>query len=416
MRTSYSALDTYIHCPQKYKFQEIDKIRVPKSREALFGTLIHQTLNFMFRSSPLFPTLNEVLGYFREHWPNKETFAQESRQDSLRHPWSDEEEKAYFEEGLRMLKKFYENNAPWNFNVLDLESRFEINIEDPHTGQVHVLAGIIDRIDRTADGSYEIIDYKTSRRMPSQSSLDRNLQLSLYSLGLQKRWPHINPEKIIMSLYFLKHGEKLSTVSTNETTKSTKEHVLKTISEIEDRLRSGKDFEPMPGPLCDWCGFRPYCPAWRHLYRKKGIEKPDQALINQVLEEFLSIKKEKQEQDKKLKELQVQIENFMDDSKLTRLFGKDGYVSKKVQQKKEYDYELVKTILRPLGKWEEVLKVDDTKLKKIILGISEIEREKINITRKLLKEYSILITSFKIIKKPEDLDPPETLNETPEPD
>jgi putative RecB family exonuclease len=23
-----------------------------------------------------------------------------------------------------------------------------------------------------------------------------------------------------------------------------------------------EDFRPRRGPLCDWCGFRPYCPAW----------------------------------------------------------------------------------------------------------------------------------------------------------
>ena len=54
------------------------------------------------------------------------------------------------------------------------------------------------------------IDYKTGKRMPSQDALNRNLQLSLYSLGLQNRWPHLKPEDIKLSLYFLKHGEKLT--------------------------------------------------------------------------------------------------------------------------------------------------------------------------------------------------------------
>ena len=67
MRTSYSAIQTYLQCPKRYEFQDIQKIRVPKSREAIFGTLIHSTLHFMFQQDPLFPTLEEVVAAFRDH-------------------------------------------------------------------------------------------------------------------------------------------------------------------------------------------------------------------------------------------------------------------------------------------------------------------------------------------------------------
>ena len=207
MRTSYSAIDTYRQCPQRYEFQEIQRLRAPKSREAIFGTLVHQTLKFMFEKNPLYPTLDEVVGYFREKWPERETFLAESKADPSKRPWTDFEEKTYQEEGIRMLKKFYEKNAPWNYLVVDLESRFEVTLADEKTGEIHILAGIIDRIDKLPDDSYEIIDYKTGKRMPSQEALNRDLQLSLYSLGLQKRWPHLSGEDIKLSLYFLKHGE-----------------------------------------------------------------------------------------------------------------------------------------------------------------------------------------------------------------
>ena len=274
MRTSYSAIGTYLQCPQKYEFQNINRIRVPKNREAIFGTLIHSTLKFMFTSNPLFPTLDEVIAHFRKNWPLREVFEAESKHDPRKLALSGEGEKAYFEEGVKMLKKFYEKNAPWNFIILDLESRFEVMIADEKTGETHILAGIIDRIDKFADGKYEIIDYKTGKRMPSQDALNSDLQLSLYSLGLQKRWPHIKPGDITLSLYFLKHGEKLSTQPSVETTAKTKEHILKTIAEIQEKIKTGKEFEPMPSALCNWCGYRPMCPAWKHLYRKSEIRNP----------------------------------------------------------------------------------------------------------------------------------------------
>jgi RecB family exonuclease len=402
MRTSYSAIDTYLQCPQKYKFQEIDRIRVPKSKEAIFGTLIHETLKFMFKRDPLYPTLDEVVAHFREKWPSLEVLNAGSKHDSLKRPWAAEEEKVYFEEGVRMLKRFYEKNAPWNFTIVDLESRFKVVLADERTGETHILAGIIDRIDKHTDETYEIIDYKTSKRMPSQEALNQNLQLSLYSLGLQKRWPHLNPEDIKLSLYFLKHGEKLSTKATKDTTEKTKEHILKTIAEIQDRLKSGKEFEPTPSPLCDWCGFKPLCPAWKHLYKKQAPKTIGQEEIDKTIKEYFELKKNKQEEEGRLDELQEQIRAFMEQEGLTRVFGDDGYISKKTQQRYEYDFEKIKALLSPLGKWEEILKADETKLRKILGEIPENIRKEIENARRISKEYTVLTATAKKIKPPED--------------
>lgn len=389
MRISYSSIDTYNQCPQKYKFQEIDRIRVPKSKEAIFGTVVHDSLKFMFQKDPLFPTLDEVIDYFRSKWP-EESFN------------SSAESSIFFEEGVKMLKNFYKKNSPWNFSIIDLESHFEVPIE-ASTGAVHILAGKIDRIDKLNDGEYEIIDYKTGKRMPSQDNLNNNLQLSLYSLGLQKRWPHLKSDGIKLSLYFLKHGEKLSTASNEKTTDKAKSHVLKTISDIEEKLRKNSVFEPMPGPLCDWCGYKPMCPAWRHLYQKpKDESQKTKDKIDAAIKEYFEIKITNQKNDERLAELQGQIKDFMEKEGVTRVFGDDGYISKKIQQRYEYDWEKIKTILVPLGKWEEVLKVDETKLKRVLSVIPENIREEINSLRQVKKEFAVLTASMKKMLKDEE--------------
>lgn len=396
MRTSYSAIESYRTCPQKYKFQHIDHIRAPKSREALFGTLIHETLHFTFQRDPLFPTLDEVVAHFRTHWPSKEILAKESLNDPLKFPWTDEEEKIYFEEGVRMLKKFYEKNAPWNFSVVDLESRFTISLTDEKTGKVHILAGIIDRIDKQTDESYEIIDYKTSKRMPSQQGIDENLQLSLYALGLQNRWPHLLAEDIKLSLYFLRHNEKLSTHPTQETIEHTKKRILETIREIETRMQESKAFEPMPGPLCNWCNYRPLCPAWKHLYRKKlnPLTKED---IDPKLTEYFMLKKTEKQNEKRIAEIQGDIKRYMEQEGVTRVFAAEGVITKKTIQRYAYDYEKIKSLLSPLGKWEEILKTDDTKLKRVMKEIPEDIRAAIEEARSVAKEYAVLATSEKKI-------------------
>ena len=68
MRTSYSALNTYKSCPLKFKYQELDKIRVKKGKEAVFGAAMHETLRYTFTKNPLFPTLAELLNFFKNFW------------------------------------------------------------------------------------------------------------------------------------------------------------------------------------------------------------------------------------------------------------------------------------------------------------------------------------------------------------
>jgi len=396
MRTSFSAIESYHSCPQRYKFQEIDRIRVPKSREAIFGSLVHSTLHYMFKSDPLFPTLDEVVAHFRTSWPNKEKLNAQSLHDALVYPWTDEEEKIYFEQGVRMLKKFYEKNAPWNFSVIDLESRFTISLTDEKTGNVHILAGIIDRIDKLSDDSYEIIDYKTAKRMPSQQAIDENLQLSLYALGLQNRWPHLRAEDIKLSLYFVRHGEKLSSKPTQEAIEKTKKYIIATISEIESRIQEGKPFEPLPGPLCNWCGYRPLCPAWKHLYRKKK-DSVNQEQIDVKIKEYFALKRSEKQNEKLLTALQSDIKQYMEQEGVTRVFNDEGVITKKTIQRYAYDYEKIKSLLSPLGKWEEILKADDAKLKRILKELPEKIRNAIEEARSVAREYAVLAISEKKI-------------------
>ena len=350
----------------------------------------------MFQRDPLFPTLDEVVAHFRSHWPTKEILAKESLHDTLKYPWTDDEEKIYFEEGVRMLKKFYEKNAPWNFSVIDLESRFSISLTDEKTGNVHILAGIIDRIDKQADGSYEIIDYKTAKRMPSQQGIDENLQLSLYALGLQNRWPHLKAEDIKLSLYFLRHSEKLSTNPSQETIEKTKKRILSAINEIETRMREEKPFEPLPGPLCNWCGYRPLCPAWKHLYRKQNLALTKEEIDTKITEYF-ALKKSEKQNEKRMSELQGDIKRYMEQEGVTRVFSDEGVITKKTIQRYAYDYEKIKSLLSPLGKWEEILKANDVKLKRVMKEVPEDIRIAIEDARSVAKEYAVLAASEKKI-------------------
>lgn len=123
------------------------------------------------------------------------------------------------------------------------------------------LHGKIDRIDRHADGSIEVVDYKTGRSR-GQADVDRDEQLSTYALALRSsavRDPATGeplPPASTLSLYFTESGERRSTTRSDEQLDAHAAHVV----ELARRIRSG-DFAATPSyNTCGWCDYHRVCP------------------------------------------------------------------------------------------------------------------------------------------------------------
>ncbi len=386
MRLSYSSLDTYQNCALKYKFREIDKLPEPKSKEAVFGTLIHGTLKFIHDPSLLPPTIEEVLDYFGKHW----------NEDVWETPL---EERAAFAQGVEMIQKYYAANNPKDFTIVDLESRFALEIGDEKRG-MHTLSGIIDRIDKTADG-YEIIDYKTSKKLPSQEKVDHDLQLSIYLKAFLHRYPKekAHLEKITVSLYYVKHGVKLSSTRTQEQLDNLDETFLSVIADIE-----AAKFEPTLSPLCDWCGYQRICPLWKHKF--KDERKVDTAEVEGAIKDFLEVRAHMAGEKLRLAKLQSLILRYMEEEGVDRVFGEAGIIGKSLRKTYGYDEEKLRALLEPLDKWEDVLKVDGVALRNILAILPPSTREAVEKTKTLEKE-SVSLSVKKTKYEDSEYDPGE---------
>lgn len=376
MRISYSALETFKRCPLKFKFQYVDKIKTPKSKEALFGTLIHGVLKILHEPGLTIPTEEEILKYLADNW-DASIYA------------SEQESAMAFAQAVKMLKDYYAKNYPGQFNVVALETLFEAPLSAG--SDLHIITGKIDRIDKTPDNFFEVIDYKTAKKMPSQESVDKDLQLAVYHLGIANRWPSITQEKrpIKMSLYYLKHGEKLSSWRTPEQLEATKGAVLKSVEGIA-RAHQEEKFSATPNPLCDWCEYQRRCPFFKHKFVEQKLFFNDQD-VKALINEYAALKNEVEEKDKKLGEIKNNLSKFMDQEGLESLFGDDGYLSRSVIQRFKYDADLLRQILEPLGRWSDILKVDDAKLKKVAKELPRDSRAKIEEARQLDKEYKTIV-------------------------
>ncbi|MDD5396760.1 MAG: PD-(D/E)XK nuclease family protein [Candidatus Moranbacteria bacterium] len=376
MRLSYSALDSFQNCSLKYKFQNIDKVKEPKSKEAVFGTLVHGTLKFIHTPSLLPPKLEDALDYFSRNW-NSDVF-----EDEL-------EERNAFSMGVAMIQQYYKKNDISDANIVDLESRFAIEITNPKDGASHIISGIIDRIDKTEDG-YEIIDYKTTKKMPSQDKVDNDLQLSVYLNAFLARYPKEieRLDKVTVSLYYLKHGVKLSSTRTLEQLNTAKQLFLDVIAEIEKGV-----FVPNVTPLCDWCGYQKMCPMWKHKF--KETRKIDSEEVNRAIEDYINLKSAITSTKTQLAELQEKINDYMAQEGVDRVFSNEGIIAQTLRKTYKYDEQQLREILEPLDKWESVLKVDGIALKKIMGTISPTARQNIENAKVIDKETKSLTVKKK---------------------
>ncbi|MDA1060276.1 MAG: ATP-dependent DNA helicase [bacterium] len=234
-RLSYSQFDTFKSCPLKYNYRYLMGVPVPPAHAANFGSTIHNTLNQFYKVlKSNKPVSIEVLSELYENNWIPEGYE------------SAEHEKVRKEKGWEVLKLYYDNNCdPWIIPSF-LEKPFNLKIGD------YWISGRIDRIDRLADGTFEVIDYKTGRSKNS-GNLSKDLQLSIYALACRDI---LNLSISKLSLYFLEENEKFSTSRSDEFLNSLPDEISALIKEIE-----ASEFHATPGFHCGFCDFRLICPA-----------------------------------------------------------------------------------------------------------------------------------------------------------
>ncbi len=235
MRLSYSALSRYENCPLSYRFQYIDGMEIEPTPHLSFGKSLHAALERLYgRDTPEPPPLEALLAHLDACWYS-EGYA------------TPEEEASFLKHGREVLMRYYYSNIDDFRLPVAVEERFELDLGD------FVLAGVIDRVDRNPDGSYEIIDYKTGRRLPPLSRLREDLQLPIYQLACREVWG-VTPSKL--SFYYLVHNQRYSTRPRDA---DGLEHVLDRLRAVAERVQRG-DFPATPNRLCDWCSYRDLCP------------------------------------------------------------------------------------------------------------------------------------------------------------
>ncbi|MBI5633307.1 MAG: PD-(D/E)XK nuclease family protein [Nitrospirae bacterium] len=245
---SQSRIAAYENCPQHYKLRYLDRIKPPGSKEgieAFLGQRVHEALEKLYKELLLSKenSQDELLAYYRERW-------QANWYDNIAIRKKGHTRKYYFETGLRALKNYWKHYQPFDqARTLSTEFAMEFKVGD------FKIKGYIDRLSRSAEGVYEIHDYRTSGFLPNQEKLDSDLQLALYQIGIKAMFPDV--KDVLLVWHYLLHDKEMTSVRTEAQLKDMKKQVISLIRDIE----RDDQFKPRESNLCDWCEYPAYCPA-----------------------------------------------------------------------------------------------------------------------------------------------------------
>ncbi len=120
------------------------------------------------------------------------------------------------------------------------------------------LRGIIDRLDIGPDGALTVVDYKTGRAPSERYEQGKMGGVQTYALLCEKL---LGRAPVEVRLLHLREPVAISAVATPQTMRGQQRRTSAVWNAIE-RACVTEDFRPKVGPLCNFCHFKPSCPAF----------------------------------------------------------------------------------------------------------------------------------------------------------
>jgi len=162
---SYTRYRVYRECPWKYKLMFADGRKIPLNPKSSFGLSLHRALEAWLSGGD--DALDALLGALKSCWL-KEGYPDRAT------------EKRWRVKAERALTRLHEDESARRSRAVGVEKEFVWELG------VHQVRGMIDRIDRGADGAHELIDYKTGPGVPTPAQVAADRQLRFYALGARR--------------------------------------------------------------------------------------------------------------------------------------------------------------------------------------------------------------------------------------
>jgi putative RecB family exonuclease len=238
----------FMTCPLLYRFRVIDRLPEAPSPATARGTLVHAVLERLFDEPPGSRTPAAARTLLPGQWDRLVAEVPE-----LAELFDDEAERAaWFEEAARMLDRYFTLEDPTRIEPSHREMSVRALLESGLT-----LRGYIDRLDVAPTGEIRIVDYKTGLAPREEYEARALFQMKFYALAL---WRTGGTIPRLLQLIYLGNGE-LVRYAPDETDLLATERKINALWQAIDRAATSGDWRPRPSRLCEWCSYRPLCPA-----------------------------------------------------------------------------------------------------------------------------------------------------------
>ena len=245
---SPSSITTYRDCPQKFKFSRIDGLKEPPSWATHIGTFVHEVLEHLYQLDASERTPDAVKQLAGERWKVSEW---ESAVNALTEKPG--EIRDFKIQAFECMKNLWKVEDPQSVELMGMEHEVVSDIDGV------TMKGYIDRFHIDDSGLVVIGDYKTGK-IPNprfKSEDDKFFQLFSYALMLQES---DQEETSRVELLYLKDGVRHDVTVTPVKLAIARGTIVETKEAVDAACESGK-FECNVTKLCDWCFFKPQCPA-----------------------------------------------------------------------------------------------------------------------------------------------------------
>ena len=163
-----------------------------------------------------------------------------------------EAEAAFFADAETLVARYFELEDPATIHPIGLELKLEARV-----GSL-TLRGIIDRLELDNDGELVVTDYKTGRAPGARYEQTRLGGVHFYAFLCQELFGR-RPARI--QLLYLSEPIAIVARPTEQSIRGLEQRAGAIWRAVERACATG-DFRPRPSPLCEWCAFKAYCPAW----------------------------------------------------------------------------------------------------------------------------------------------------------
>ncbi len=341
---SYSSYRTYLECPLRWKYLYLDRRPEAPRGYFTFGRVIHSVLEELLRPIvvPLprrgdgegQTTLDawrapEAVPVLPRTANREELLALYDRSWSSEGYGSPEEESRYRALGKDLLVRFHDHVVREPPRPVAVEQHLEAN------WQGIPIHGYLDRIDRTAGGGLEIVDYKTSKEFAPGEAQGSD-QLSLYQVLVEGNYR----EPVERLTLF--HLRSLTPVRTLPRGQSALEPLHTRLGEVVDGIRE-QAFEPNPGRHCTRCDFRGICPEFR------SVDGPEGSRLSALVDRFEALRAEERRLESELVRTAEELHRAAEELGIHRVPGSRSVALRRKEVSWQYSLDLVKPLLERSG-------------------------------------------------------------------